>query len=134
MTGSEKAHVSVKDALDHARDAAQELHGALTDAVTQRGGALKGHIEALSARARALGESVALSLENQGAQSKHAVAEAIGYLEATGTHLTEALENTGDTAEGLLQHAIADLRTALQKLSEAIAARRSAAHATTLAE
>ncbi len=38
----------VKDALDHIRESAQELHGAISDATAKRGGALKADIEAVN--------------------------------------------------------------------------------------
>ena len=50
MSATAEAHVNVKDALDHARAAAQELHGALSDAVAEHGEAITSDLEALPLR------------------------------------------------------------------------------------
>jgi hypothetical protein len=52
----------VKDALDHVRASAQELHGAISDATAKRGGALKADLEAVSQKAKAVTDSLKSSL------------------------------------------------------------------------
>ena len=47
----------VKDALDHVRTAAQELHGAMSDAAAKRAGATKADLEAFAQKAKAVTES-----------------------------------------------------------------------------
>ena len=116
------AQPNVKDALDHARTAAQELHGALSDAVTRRGGAVKADLEALPLKARAIAQSVAGSLDAQATATKHTLADAIAALEATATHAAQALKSSGHAAE----QAISDARASVEKISEAVAAKRAA--------
>ena len=58
-----KADNKVDDALDHIRAAAQELHGAISDAAAKRGGAVKADLEAASSKAKALTESVKDAIE-----------------------------------------------------------------------
>ena len=58
-------HTRVKDALDHARAAAQELHGALSDAAAKRGGAIKADLEAIPHKARAIADSLKASLDGK---------------------------------------------------------------------
>jgi len=118
---------TVKDALDHARAAAQELHGALSDAAAKRGGAIKADLEVIPAKARAIVESLGHSLVVQNAAAKKSLGEAVTYLEATGKHAGEALRSSGHAAENAVQRAISDARASVQKISEAVAARRAAA-------
>lgn len=119
-------HARVKDALDHTRTAAQELHGALSDAAAKRGGAIKSDIEAIPLKAKAIADSLRSSLGAQSAATKRSLSEAMTYLEATGTHATEAIKSSGQTAERSIQQAITDARASVQKISEAVAAKRSA--------
>jgi hypothetical protein len=123
MAGAPK----VKDALDHARAAAQELHGALSDAAAKRGGAIKGDLESIPIEARAIAESIGSSLGAQNAAAKHSLAEAATYLQATAAHATEALKSSGRAAETSIWNAITDARASVQKISEAVAAKRSPA-------
>lgn len=118
-------HASVKDALDHARAAAQELHGALTDAAAKRGGAIKAELQAVPLKATAITESIKSSVSKQNAAAKQSLGDAVTYLEATTAHAAEALKSSGRAAENSIQQAIADARASAQKISEAVAAKRS---------
>jgi hypothetical protein len=125
-------HTRVKDALDHARAAAQELHGALSDAAAKRGGAIKADLEAIPLKARAIADSLKASLDAQNAATKKSLREAVTYLEATATHAADALKSSGHAAETSVQQAIADARASAQKISEGVAAKRSASSTLTL--
>jgi hypothetical protein len=129
MSMSDDANVKVKDALDHARAAAQELHGALTDAVAKHGGAIKDDLEALPLKAKAISDSIGHSLDTQNVVTKQAVAEAVTYLDATAAHIAQALKSSGQAADGLIRSAIFDARASVQKISEAVAAKRAGASA-----
>jgi hypothetical protein len=56
----------------------------------------------------------------------------VTYLEATATHAAEALKSSGHAAETSIQQAIADARASTQKISEGVAAKRSASSTLTL--
>ena len=117
----------IKVALDHARAAAQELHGALSDAVAKRGGAIKGDLESVPLKAKAVVDSIGKSMSAQNAAAKQSLGEATNYPQATAAHATEALKSSGRAAETSIQKALTDARTSVQKISEAVAAKRSAA-------
>ena len=117
----------VKDALDNVRAAAQELHGALSDAATKRGGAIKADLEDIPFKAKAVADSIKGSLAAQNAATKKSLGEAVTYLEATGTLVTAALKSSGHAAESSIQRAMVDARNSVQKISEAVAEKRSAA-------
>ena len=102
----------VRDVLDHARAVAQELHGALTDAVAKRGGVIKGDLESVTHDTKVIADSIRSSLGAQNAATKRYIEEAVTHLEA---------------AETSIQQAISTARAAVQKISEAVAAKRSAA-------
>jgi len=132
MSKTAEAHpivreLKVRDALDHARAVAQELHGALTDAVAKRGGVIKGDLESVTHDTKVIADSIRSSLGAQNAATKRYIEEAVTHLEATAAHATEALKSSGRAAETSIQQAISTARAAVQKISEAVAAKRSAA-------
>lgn len=117
----------VKEALDHVRAAAQELHGALTDTAAKRGGAVKADLEAIPGKAKAIAESISALIGEQSAAAKKLLGEAVTFLDAAGTEVAEALKSSGRGAETAVQRAIMDARASVQKISEAVAAKRSVA-------
>ena len=61
--------------------------------------------------------------------AQNGAAEAVTELEATQKHVAEGLKTSGQAFETSVRKAVADARAAVQKVSEAIAAKRSAASA-----
>lgn len=120
-----KMETNVKDALDHVRAATQELHGAISDAVAKRGGATKADLEAFAQKAKAAAESAKGSLSTQKDAAKKDLAEAVTKLEATRQHAAEGLKSSGQAFQASVQKALADARASAQKVSEAVAAKRS---------
>jgi len=116
----------VKDAVDKARAAAQELHKAISDAAAKRGGAAKADLEAVSQKAKAAIDSIKSSMANQNEAAKKQLSEAVTYLEATGKHAGEAVKSSGKDFQIAVRQTIADARAAVQKVSEAVAAKRTA--------
>ena len=127
MPKTAEAQTKVKDALEHGRAAAQEVHAALTDAVSVGGEALKGDLETLALQAKAIAVSIGGSLEAQTAATKKAIEEAAASLEGAAKHVKQALESSGQDAGRSIRNAIGDARAAVQKISEAVAEKRSAA-------
>jgi hypothetical protein len=119
--------IKVKDALDHVRAAAQELHVAISDAAAKRGGAVKADLEAVSQKAKAVTESVKSSITGQNDAAKKHLADAVTHLEATQKHVAESLKSSGQAFQTSVAKVLADARASVQKVSEAVAAKRSAA-------
>jgi hypothetical protein len=116
-----------KDAVDKARAATQELHRAISDAAAKRGGAIKADLEAVPQKSRAVIESIKSSAAAQNEVAKKRLAEAITYLEATGKHAADGAKSSGKEFQTAVRQTIADARAAAQKVSEAVAAKRTVA-------
>ena len=126
-----KMDTNVKDALDHVRATTQELHGAISDAAAKRGGVMKADLEALAQKAKAATESAKGSISTQNDAAKKHLADAVTHLEATQKHVGESLKSSGQAFQTSIQKALADARASAQKVSEAVAAKRSAISAKT---
>jgi hypothetical protein len=122
-----KMDTNVKDSLDHIRAATQELHAAISDAMAKRGGATKADLEAFAQKAKAVTESAKGSISTQHEAAKKYLTDAVTHLEATQKHVAESLKSSGQAFQTSVQKALADARASAQKLSEAVAAKRSAA-------
>jgi fructose-specific phosphotransferase system component IIB len=121
----------IKEALEHVRAGAQELHGAISDAAAKRGGAIKADLESVPQKAKALTESIKGSIGTQNEAAKEHLKEAVMYLEAVQKHAAEGLKSTGQSFQTSVRQVLADARASVQKVSEAVAARRSAGSTTT---
>lgn len=121
------ADPKVQDALGHIRTAAQELHGAMSDAMTKQGGATKADLESFGQKIKALTDSAKTSINTQNAAVKKNLNDAVGKLEATQKQVNDGLKATGDKFQTSVRGALADARASVQKISEAVAAQRSAA-------
>jgi hypothetical protein len=126
-----KMDTNVKESLDHIRAATQELHGAISDAVAKRGGATKADLEALAQKAKGVAESAKGSISTQNDAAKKYLADAVTHLEATQKHVGESLKSSGQAFQTSIKKALADARASAQKVSEAVAAKRSAISAKT---
>jgi len=118
--------MSVNKDLDHIRAAAQELHGAISDAAAKRSGAVKSDLEAVGQKAKAVTESVKASVGVQNEATKKHLKEAVTGLEAVQKHAAEAVKNSGPAFQASIRQTLADARASVQKVSEAVAAKRSA--------
>jgi uncharacterized protein YqgV (UPF0045/DUF77 family) len=112
--------------LDKVRAAAQALHGAISDAAAKRGGAVKADLEAVGQKAKSVTESVKATIGAQTDVTKKRLQEAVTDLEAMQKHASEALKNSGQAFQASIRHTLADARASVQKVSEAVAAKRSA--------
>ncbi len=116
----------VKDALDRIRTGEQELHKALSDAVAKRGGATKADLEAIPQKAKAVAESLKGAVDTQNEAAKKHLKEAATYLEGVQKHASEGLKRNGDAFQTSVRQALADARSSIQRVSQAVAAKRSA--------
>ena len=121
-----KIDTNIKDALDQVRAATQELHGALSDAAAKRGGATKVDLEALAQKAKAVTEFAKGAVNAQNEAAKKHLAEAVTKLEATQKHVAEGLKSSGQALQTSIKQALTSARASAQKVSEAVAAKRSA--------
>ncbi len=117
----------VKDALGHVRTSLQELHRAISDAAAKQGGATKAQLEAFGQKAKAAAESLKANIATQNQAAKKHLTDAISHLEATQKHINESVKSSGKAVDESVRKAVADARASVQKVSEAIAAKRSAA-------
>lgn len=119
------ADPKIKNAIDHVRAAAQELHGAISDAMTKRGGATKADLEAFGQKVKSVTDSAKSTLNNQNAAVKKHMSDAVSQLEATQKRVNDGLKASGDKFQTSVRQALADARASVQKISEAVAAQRS---------
>ncbi len=116
----------VKDAVDQVRSATQQLHKAISDAAAKRGGAAKADLEAVPMKAKAAIDSIKSSVATQNAAAKKHLTEAVTFLEATRKHAAEGVKTSGKEFQTAVRQTIADARAAVQQVSEAVAAKRTA--------
>ena len=116
----------VKDAVDQVRSATQQLHKAISDAAAKRGGAAKADLQAVPQMAKAAADSIKGSMAGQNETAKKRLAEAVTYLDATGKHAADGVKSSGKEFQTSVRQTIADARAAAQKVSEAVAANRTA--------
>jgi hypothetical protein len=116
----------VKDAVDQVRAATQQLHKTISDAAAKRGGAAKADLQAVPQMAKAAIDSIKGSMSAQNEAEKKRLAEAVTYLEATGKHAADGVKSSGKEFHTAVRQTISDARAAAQKVSEAVAAKRTA--------
>ncbi len=116
----------VKDALDRVRASMQELHAAISDAAAKQGAATKADLEAFAQKAKTAAEFVKRSMDAQNETAKKHLKEAVTHLEAAQKHVNEGLKSTGQAMQTSIRQTAAEARAAMEKVSEAIAAKGSA--------
>jgi hypothetical protein len=116
----------VKDAVDQVRSATQQLHKAISDAAAKRGGAAKADLQAVPQMAKAAADSIKGSMATQNDVARKSLAQAVTYLEATGKHATDGVKSSGKEFQTAVRQTMADARAAALKVSEAVAAKRTA--------
>ena len=120
------AETRVHDALDNMRSAAQGLHQSISNAAAKRGGALKSDLEDISKKTKTVMDSIKSSMTGENEVAKGHLSEAIRHLEAAQKHASDGLKSSGRAFDASVKHTLSDARTTAQKLSEAVAAKRSA--------
>lgn len=115
-----------KDPIADIRVAAQELHGAISDAAAKSGQAIKDHLQSIGPTVRSLVTSVKAELGTQTDVAKHHLAEAVRNLESAEAQIATSVKATGEALQTATRQALADSRNAVQKISEVVATTRSA--------
>ncbi|HVN32129.1 MAG TPA: hypothetical protein VMT45_09075 [Thermoanaerobaculaceae bacterium] len=116
----------IKDSLNQARAAAQELHGAISDAAAKRGGAMKADLETVPQKAKVIMESIRSSLGTQEDATKKHLKEAMTNLETAQKHAMESMKSSGQAFQTSVRKTLADARSSVEQISEALAEKRSA--------
>jgi exonuclease VII small subunit len=121
------ADTKVKDAPEHVRAATQELHASISDAVTKKGGATKADLEAFGQKVKTVTQSAKSTIGTPTEAAKKHLNDAVTKLEATQKQVNESLKTSGEAFQTSARKVLADARASVQKVSEALAAARSAA-------
>jgi hypothetical protein len=116
----------VVDPLDRIRAAAQDLHGAISDAIAKSEDTVKADWKENLAKAKAVSESIQSSLALHDKMTKGHLHEAFTFLAATQKHIEESLKHTGRAFQRSVRHSLSDAHAAAEKVSEAVAAKRGA--------
>ena len=114
------------ESFDRIRAAAQELHGAISDAAVKHGQAVKDHLESIPRRAASLIASVKAVVDVRTDITKKHLNELVQDLEATEQHVGESLKSDGQAFHTALRQALDNSRSAVTKITDIVAARRSA--------
>lgn len=126
-TSKSGMEAKVKDAIDQLRSAAQDLHKQITEAAAKKSDAAKADIAALSEKAKTVAQAAKASTQAEhGNVAKH-LGDAVKHLEATQAHLSDSLKATGTAFDTSVKKVLAEARASVQKISEAVAEKRSAA-------
>lgn len=126
----DKSETALGDALNRVRAGTQELHQAISDTLAKRTSATKAEVEGLIEKAKGAADGARLALgikhEAEHGLVKQQLTEAVGLLETVQKDAAQSLKSSGEAFHASLTKALADARASAQKISEAIAARRSA--------
>jgi hypothetical protein len=115
----------IKEALDHVRAAAQELHGAINAAAAKQAGATKADLDAFAQKTKSVAQSLKSSINIQQGAARKALTEAATKLETAEKHASEGLKASGQAFQNHLKEAVSDARASVDKINEAVAAARS---------
>ena len=121
------AGTEAKDAIDHLRSSAQELHKAISDAAAKRSGATKADIAALTEKAKTVAQSAKASIKAEHGKVAKQLTDAASHLEVTQANLSQSAKATGTAFDTAVKKVLAEARASVQKISEAVAEKRSAA-------
>jgi hypothetical protein len=111
--------------LDQVRAAAQQLHASISDAAAKRGDAAKADLAAVGQKAKSVTDSVKATIGAQNEAAKKRLQAAVTDLEAVQKHAAEAMKSSGQAFQTSIRQTLADARASVQKVSEAVAAKRS---------
>ncbi|HTP28080.1 MAG TPA: hypothetical protein VMK12_20805 [Anaeromyxobacteraceae bacterium] len=115
-----------QQALIQARAAAQQLHGALSDAASSARGAVTADLEAVEQKTRELMETLKYSMSVQDEKARKHLKEALVNLEAAQKHAMKGAKSVGQVLQDSVRKTLAEARVTAQHISEALAEERSA--------
>jgi len=115
----------VKDAIDEFRANAQDLFKKLSDAMAKRDGATKADLEALAKSAKVVADSARAAVISQSDAVKQCLTDSIASLEKARKDAEDGVKRSGQGFETALKQVLLDVRAAVAKASEAVAAKRA---------
>lgn len=122
---------SMRDDLDHVRKATQDLHQAIAGVLAKRAAATRADAEELVRQAKESAELAKSAIRSHydaaEPQIRQHLEEAVETLDAAQKQAWESAQRSGEEFRDFLTKALAEARASAQKISEAIAAKRSAA-------
>ena len=118
---------NTKDALDKARGDAQSLHRKIARNTTKRHAEIRAEAHVVGAQAQELGRAVKELFDAQSSDARGHLKDALTALEAANKEITSIAQAGDADAKARNRAALAQVRAATQKLSEAVAAKRAAA-------
>jgi hypothetical protein len=119
-----RPEVSIPDAIEQLRTAAQDLHKVVSDAAAKRGKDIKAAFHAVPEQTQALIKSVQKTVERESGPTKKHLAQAVAHLEALQKETSAILESAAKDLRASTQQALAGARSTVQQLSEAVAGKR----------
>lgn len=118
---------AMQDRLDNARQQAQELHKKIDAARAKNDEAMRAEFATISARARELSATVKELAAQDQADMRQQLSDAAKALHESADHAKTATMEHQARLKEAAQASLGKAQVAVQKLSESIAARRSAA-------
>src|SRR5262249_29259867 len=119
----------VKDSLDKVRASGQELHAAISDAAAKRGTDAKAAFQEIPGKLKGLNDSVKASMAGQSDTVKKHLTDAMTNLQEAQKHASDSLKANGEAFQSSVRQTLANTRTSVQNISEAVAAKRATAAA-----
>lgn len=112
--------------LDSIRATAQGLHSAISDAAVEHGAARMDRLLAAAPSPALIIAALRPVIGEQPETAKTQLTEVIALLEGAEAQIDTCLKSTGQAFHTAVRQALADSRSAVQKISEVVAAARSA--------
>lgn len=117
--------ISLHDQIDLARGKAQHIHQQLDDQLSSDQASLKAAQTHAAAEAKALGDSLEAHLGDQEADVKLNVQKAVLALHEASAKVSMSMHATGAEVKSQSEEMLTRIRTAIDNLSHAVAARRA---------
>jgi ElaB/YqjD/DUF883 family membrane-anchored ribosome-binding protein len=122
-----KAGAKARDALDDARTKAQELHGAIINALSSGAEGAKSTVESVVKKAEESADlaKTAMKLGYRAGEIRQQLQQAVDRLEDVRKSASEGQRSSGKEFRDSLTKALAEARASVQHITEAVAAKRS---------
>jgi hypothetical protein len=115
----------VTDAVEEARSDAQALHKRILGTTAKDHAAMRASARSVAAEASELGRAVRGLVQSQQADAKQHLKDAASSLEAAATDAQDLVNASGADVKARNLAALGHVRSATQKLSQAVAAKRA---------
>jgi ElaB/YqjD/DUF883 family membrane-anchored ribosome-binding protein len=116
-----------RDALDEARTKAQELHRAIIGALSNGVAAARSEVESVLKKAQESADfaEAAMKIGYRAGETRQQLQQAIDRLEDVRKSASASLQSSGAEFRESLSKALAEARTSVQLISEAVASKRA---------